>query len=245
MASSGVAAGPRFAEPKDAQASATMTASDQTRVILADDHTVVAEGLQTLLERAFQLCGVVSDGEALVEAAERLRPDVIVTDITMPRLNGLDAIRQLRARGNNARAVVLTMHADAFLAAEAFRAGASGYVLKHSAGEELIRAIRMVHQGLLFIPPLMARDLMSELNNPGQRRSALVTLTPRQRQILQLSAEGHSLKHIATILKLSRRTVESHKYRLMRTLGVHSTAELIACAARLGLIAVQSPHSLQ
>jgi DNA-binding NarL/FixJ family response regulator len=223
-----------------------LSASDPTRVILADDHVMFAEALQTLLEPTFQLCGVVGDGEALVEAAERLRPDVIVTDIGMPRMDGLEAIRQLRSRKNPAPAVVLTMHGDVFMAAEAFRAGANGFVSKNAATAELICAIRTVHRGNHFVPPPMVRELMLVLDNAKGQPTAPVTLTPRQRQVLQLSAEGHSLKHIAAILKLSRRTVESHKYRLMHTLGVHSTAELILHAAQLGLIiVVQRPHSLQ
>jgi DNA-binding NarL/FixJ family response regulator len=221
-----------------------LPASDPTRVILADDHTIFVEALRALLEPTFELCGVVSDGEALVEAAERLRPDVIVTDIGMPRMDGLEAIRQLRSRKNPAPAVVLTMYGDVFMAAEAFRAGANGFVAKTAVPEELICAIRTVRRGMHFVPPPMVRELMNVFPKPKGQSNAPVTLTPRQRQVLQLSAEGHSLKHIATILKLSRRTVESHKYRLMRTLDVHSTVELIIRAAQLGLIiVVQSPHS--
>jgi DNA-binding NarL/FixJ family response regulator len=213
------------------------------RVVLADDHTLVAEGIRSLLDGVFEIVGAVADGEALLDVVATARPDVIVTDLTMPRMNGLDAIRELRRRGNGVGVVVLTMHADPFLAAEAIRAGASGYVLKHSAGEELVQAIREVNAGHMYITPLIARDLIKRLiSKPaGADAEPETMLTPRQRQILQLTAEGRSMKQVAGMLNISRRTAESHKYQLMQTLGVHSTAELVQFAIRLGLIEVTAP----
>ncbi|HET9985243.1 MAG TPA: response regulator transcription factor [Longimicrobiales bacterium] len=212
------------------------------RILLADDHTLVAEGLRSLLEGKCDILGIVTDGEALVDATQRLRPDVVITDITMPRLNGLDAIREMRRRGVDTRVVVLTMHADAFLAAEAFHAGAAGYVLKHSAGEELVEAIQEVHRGGVYITGLIPKDLVSQLITSDAKAPAPEgKLTPRQRQILQLAAEGRSMKQVAAALRISRRTAESHKYQLMRTLGVRSTAELVHYAIRLGLIPPPPP----
>jgi len=215
---------------------------NRVRVLLADDHVVVAQGLKSLLEDNFEFVGIAADGEALLAAAERHRPDVVVTDITMPRLNGLDATVELRRRNLAERIVILTMHADPFLAAEAIRAGASAYVLKHSAGDELVQAIREVSAGRMYITPLIAKDLVAELISSADTGPAPeAKLTPRQRQILQLTAEGRSMKQVASALHISRRTAESHKYQLMRTLGVHTTAELVQYAIRLGLISVPTP----
>jgi DNA-binding NarL/FixJ family response regulator len=209
----------------------------KTRVLLADDHTVVADALEALLKESFDLVGVVHDGRALLEAAESLRPDVIVTDISMPMLNGLDAIRQIRARRPDARIVVLTMHRETQLAEDAFRAGVSGYVLKVSPGEELIEAIQQVAQGRAYVTTLLAKDLLSLLidsRNPAPGDNS--PLTPRQREVLQLIAEGRTMKEVASILNISPRTAESHKYEIMQVLGVASTAELIQYAIRIKLI---------
>jgi DNA-binding NarL/FixJ family response regulator len=209
----------------------------KTRVLLADDHTVVADALEALLKESFDLVGVVHDGRALLEAAESLRPDVIVTDISMPMLNGLDAIRQIRARRPDARIVVLTMHRETQLAEDAFRAGVSGYVLKVSPGEELIEAIQQVAQGRAYVTTLLAKDLLSLLidsRNPAPGDNS--PLTPRQREVLQLIAEGRTMKEVASILNISPRTAESHKYEIMQVLGVASTAGLIQYAIRIKLI---------
>jgi DNA-binding NarL/FixJ family response regulator len=206
------------------------------RLLLAEDHTVVAEGLQALLKDSFDLVGLVHDGRALLEAAETLRPDVILTDISMPLLNGLDAIRQLRSRRPDTKIIVLTMHAETSLAAEAFQAGVSGYLLKISPGEELINAIREVAQGKSYVTTLLAKDLVTLLLEggaaPGEDR-----LTPRQREVLQLIAEGRTMKEAATILNISARTAESHKYEIMQSLGVRTVAELVQHAIRRRLIA--------
>jgi DNA-binding NarL/FixJ family response regulator len=208
-----------------------------TRVLLADDHAVVAQGLESLLKKSFDLVGVVHDGHALVDAAEKLRPDVILTDISMPGLNGLDAIRQIRARRPGTKIVVLTMHRDTQLAVEAFRAGASGYVLKVSPAEELIRAIAEVAQGRGYVTTLLAKDLIAILLEARGQAADDRPLTPRQREVLQLIAEGRTMKEAASILNISPRTAESHKYEIMQVLGVETTAALIQYAIRLKLVA--------
>jgi DNA-binding NarL/FixJ family response regulator len=205
----------------------------KVKVLIADDHTVVAEGLQALLRDEFDLVGTVHDGRALLEAVETLRPDVIVTDISMPLLNGLDAIRQIRARKADAKVVVLTMHRETELAADAFRAGASGYLLKISPGEELIAAIHHAANGRAYVTSMLAKDLITLLIEAGRSPTAEGgTLTPRQREVLQLIAEGRTMKEVAAILHISPRTAESHKYEIMQTLGVKTTAELIQYAIR-------------
>ena len=205
------------------------------RVLLADDHTIVAQGLASLLRDDFDLVGTVGDGQALLDAAQRLRPDVIVADMAMPVMDGLEALRRLKAARLDAKVIFLTMHADAQLATAALRAGASGYVLKHSAGEELITAIQEVLQGRTYLTPLIAQDVITSLMAP--EKQATVTLTPRQREVLRLIAEGRRMKEIAATLQLSTRTVETHKYDMMRALGVQSTAELVRYAIHLGLVA--------
>jgi DNA-binding NarL/FixJ family response regulator len=207
------------------------------KVLLADDHAVVAEGLQSLLKDTFDLLGLVHDGRALVEAAEKLRPEVIVTDISMPLMNGLEAIRQIRARRPNAKIIVLTMHHDTRLAAEAFRAGVSGYLLKVSPGEELINAIREVAEGRSYVTSLLAKDLINLLIDPGAApREGISPLTPRQREVLQLIAEGRTAKEVAAILHISPRTAESHKYDIMQALGAQTTADLVQSAIRMKLV---------
>ena len=207
----------------------------RTKVLLADDHVVVAKGLEALLKDTFDLVGVVHDGRALLEAVETLRPDVVVTDISMPLLNGLDAVRQIRMRRPNVKMVVLTMHKETQLAADAFRAGASGYLLKVSPGEELITAIQQAALGRAYVTTLLAKDLITLLMEAGEGSSD-TPLTPRQRQVLQLIAEGRTMKEVASILNISPRTAESHKYEIMRVLGVQTTAGLVQYAVRLKLV---------
>ena len=207
----------------------------RTRVLLADDHAIVAEGLATLLKGHFDLVGTVGDGSELIDAARQLRPDVVVADIAMPVLSGLEALRRLKAARSDAKVIFLTMHADAHLASEAFRAGARGYVLKQSAGEELIAAIREVLQGRTYLTPLITKDVIATLTESTPQPA--VKLTPRQREVLRLIAEGRRMKEIAAILELSTRTVETHKYEMMRVLGVESTAELVRYAIQIGLVA--------
>jgi DNA-binding NarL/FixJ family response regulator len=202
----------------------------------------VAEGLRSLLEDEFDLVGAVNDGRALLEAARNLNPEVIVADISMPLLNGLDAARQLRRDGVAAKIVFLTMHADVQLAAEAFRAGASGYLVKQSAAEELITAIHEVVKGRAYISPLITKDVLNFLMDAarGTERQA-VRLTPRRREVLQLIAEGRTMKEVASILNISTRTVESHKYEMMEALGVQTNAELVQYAIKIGLVSVAPP----
>jgi DNA-binding NarL/FixJ family response regulator len=206
----------------------------QTRVLLADDHTIVAQGLISLLKEHFDLVGAVGDGTHLLQEAKRLRPDVIVSDISMPGMTGLEALRQLKAERVGARVIFLTMHTDPQLATEAIRAGASGFLLKHSAGEELIDAIQQVLQDRIYLTPMVTKEVISRI---GERPAdAAPQLTPRQIEILRLITEGRRMKEIAAMLDLSTRTVEAHKYEIMRTLDVQSTAELVRYAILHGLV---------
>ena len=207
------------------------------RVLLADDHLMVAEALKSLLAPEFELVGVVEDGRALVEAAGTLRPDVIVADITMPHLNGIDALVQLRQRGDLVRVVFLTMHRDASFARRALDAGASGFVLKHSAPAELVSAIRAALDGQTYLTPQLAGEVLESMKKgPQQDCGSLGALTPRQREVLQLAAEGLSAKQIASVLDISPRTVEFHKYQMMEALGLHTNAELVHFAIKHGLV---------
>jgi len=201
-------------------------------VLLADDHAIVTEGIASLLREEFSLVGTVADGPRLLEAARELQPDVIVTDIAMPGMSGLEALRRIREDGLAAKVIFLTMHADAELAAEAFRAGASGFVVKHSAGKELITAIREVLDGRAYLTPRLAGDALTAAT--GRAKSGR-RLTPRQREVLRLIADGRTMKEIAAALGLSARTVETHKYEMMQVLGVRTTAELIRHAIEQGL----------
>lgn len=207
------------------------------RVLLADDHRIVAEGLRSLLEPEFELIAIVEDGQTLVEAAKRMDPDVIVADITMPVLNGLEALDRLRKSDCRAKVVFLTMHKDVTYAARALQAGASGFVLKHSAGSELLTAIREALLDKTYVTP----EIAQRLNNASQtskmsKRPVFTELTPRQREVLQLFAEGRSAKQVAGILHISTRTAENHKARIMTTLGLSSTAELTQYAMRHGMV---------
>jgi DNA-binding NarL/FixJ family response regulator len=206
------------------------------RVLLADDHKIVTEGLRGLLEPEFELVGIVEDGRSLLAAAEKLRPDVIVADISMPLLNGIDSVRQIKKAHEEIKVVFLTMHPDVTYAVSAFEAGASGYVLKHSAPTELVTAIRSALNGKTFVTPLIAGEFMQHTKERANQRDESTRLTQRQREILQLLAEGKSAKEIATVLNISPRTVEFHKYRIMKDLGLNSSAELVHYAVRHGII---------
>jgi len=204
----------------------------RTRLLVADDHVMFAQGLESLLREEFDLLGTARNGEELVESAMRLAPDVILVDISMPVLNGFDAVRRITEQGSEARIIFLTMHDDATLLAEAFRCGASGYVLKQAAGEELANAIREVANGKNYVSPLVTNRPEEPLTLHTQK----ATITPRQREVLELISRGLTMKEIASQLNISTRTAESHKYEMMQTLGVESTAELIRYSLRLGLI---------
>ena len=206
------------------------------RVLLADDHTLVLEGLRKLLEDTCELVGTAGDGRALVEAAERTRPDVILLDISMPLLNGLEAARIVRVRVPDAKIIFLTMHADPTYAREAFRAGASGYLLKRSAASELAKAISMVLRGRPYVTPLFPAEVLQPLGADLRRLAPESgALTSRQREVLQLVAEGHAAKEIAALLKISKKTVDFHKGRIMDRLGLRTAAELTKYAVAHGV----------
>jgi DNA-binding NarL/FixJ family response regulator len=204
---------------------------NRIKILLADDHKMFGQGLESLLRDDFDFLGRVEDGAALVDAAMQLDPDVIIVDISMPVLNGFDAVRKMKKLGCKAQVIFLTMHADESLVDEAFHCGAAGYVLKQSAGEELISAISQVAEGKTFITSLVTKQ--PEL---AGRRAGRMKLTPRQTQVLTLIAHGKTMKEIANELKISTRTAESHKYEIMAELGLNTTAELVQYAIRLGLI---------
>ena len=201
------------------------------RVLLADDHALILGAFEKLLAGECEIVGQVGDGRALVTAVEALNPDVVVLDISMPLLNGLEAGRQIKQKSRNVKLVYLTMNEDPDLAAEAFRAGASGYLLKSSAASELTTAIREVAQGRSYITPLVAEGLVEALQHTSDRQPG-EDLTPRQREVLQLLAEGRSMKEVASLLNLTPRTVAFHKYQMMEQLKVKSTAELIQYAVK-------------
>jgi DNA-binding NarL/FixJ family response regulator len=214
-----------------------MSSPRRPRVLIADDHLLVAEALTSLLKKEFDLVGVVEDGRAMVEAAGTLRPDVIVADITMPHLNGIDALLRLRQRGDRVPVVFLTMHRDVTFARRALEAGASGIVLKHSASVELVAALRAALEGGTYITPQLASEVLEAMKQgPERSRDPAAALTLRQREVLQLLAEGRSAKEIATTLSISTRTVEFHKYQMMETLGLHTNAELIHFAIKHGVV---------
>lgn len=207
------------------------------RVLLADDHRLVAEGLTRLLSEDCDLAGVVEDGRALVEAARRLKPDVIVADISMPLLNGIDALVQLKQEDPGVRVVFLTMHPDVAYARRAIEAGALGYVLKHSAPAELTLAIRAALRGQTFITPDLAGEVLKDMRDGVTAADPMAALTDRQREVLRLVVAGRSAKEIAHALDISPRTVEFHKYRLMESLGLKNNAELIHFAIKNGIVA--------
>lgn len=211
----------------------------KTRVLLADDHQIVLEGLKNLLEQDFELVGMVMDGKALVNKALKLLPDVIVVDISMPLLNGIEAVRQIRSTDERIKVVFLTMHPDVTYAAMAFDAGASGYVLKNSASRELITAINEAMRGRTYVTPRIAGELMQtyKISRPGDKQFER-KLTHRQEEILQLLAEGHSAKEIANMLSISPRTVETHKYNMMQKLNLKTTADLIKFAIKHGITSI-------
>src|SRR3954452_19226929 len=197
------------------------------RVLLDDDHRMLREAFAHLLEPSCEVVGAVGDGRALLAAAPELRPDIVVLDVGMPLLNGLDAARQLKSAMPEVRLVFLTVSEDPDLAAEAFRAGASGYVLKNSAASELFRAIQEVYQGRSYITPLVTQGLVGSLiREPGTARGS-GQLSMRQREVLQLVAEGRTMKEIAHVLEITPRTVAFHKYSMMEDLGIKTSAGLV------------------
>jgi DNA-binding NarL/FixJ family response regulator len=209
------------------------------RILLADDHNIVLMGLKSLLEGEFEIVGSVEDGRALVKQAAALQPDVIVADISMPQLNGIEAVRQIKRTDKNIKIVFLTMHPDPTYAASAFEAGASGFVLKHSAPSELITAIHEAMKGKTYVTPLIAGDLIhSYQEGISPEKMLLKKISPRQREVLQLLAEGKSAKEIASVLEISTKTVEFHKYKMMEQLNIKTSAELIQYAMKHGIISL-------
>jgi DNA-binding NarL/FixJ family response regulator len=209
----------------------------RTTVLIGDDHEIVVEGLRRVLEHEFDVVGAVADGLALVNTAEEIRPDVIVADISMPRLNGIEAARQIRASSKRTKVVFLSMHPDVVYVAEALQAGGSAYVLKSSAGIEIIAAIREALRGGTFITAAIDRAAVEAQMKRDQRSDALPELSQRQREVVQMVAEGRSTKEIAGILNISPRTAEFHRYRAMQALGVHTLAELVQYAVKHRVVA--------
>jgi DNA-binding NarL/FixJ family response regulator len=208
------------------------------RVLIADDHCIFAEGLRALLEPEFEVVGIVGDGRELVEAAGAHRPDVVVADVTMPSLNGIEAAARLRELGVTARVVILTQHRDVAYARRAMAAGAVGYVLKNAASSELVAAVREAVQGRTYVTPLIAGELLQSYRAAGPPDNPDRQLTARQREVLKLVAEGCSAKEIAAKLDISVRTAEAHKANILEALGLTATAELVQYAIRHGIISV-------
>jgi DNA-binding NarL/FixJ family response regulator len=208
----------------------------RTRILIADDHTMICAGLAKLLEPRYEVVGCVEDGVALLKAADALKPDIVLLDIGMPLLNGLDAARELKKRMPHVKVIFLTMESDSYIAAEAFRAGALGYLLKTSLPAELLQAVHDAVRGVSYVTPQISRALEESfvrdpraLNRPGQ-------LTSRQREVLQMLAEGRSMKEIAYVLEIAHRTVRFHKYRIMEELAITTNSDLVKYAMRHGMI---------
>lgn len=213
------------------------------RILMADDHSLVLAGLRRLVEDEGDVVGAVEDGRALIEEAQRQRPDIIFLDISMPLLNGLDAARQLKTLMPDSKLIFLTAHATPTYVAEAFKVGASGYLIKQSAAAELKQAIQAVRQGRHYMTPSVTKETMGTAFRPSKAKGAVykrpvTALTPRQREVLQLIAEGKGTRAIAVILHVSVKTVEFHRTRLMEELNLHSTAELTRYAISEGLVAL-------
>jgi DNA-binding NarL/FixJ family response regulator len=209
-----------------------MQRKPSARLLLADDHRLLADACRSLLEPEYQVVGVETDGRSLVKSAITLKPDLVILDIAMPHLNGLDAAQQIKQKLPSVKLVFMTMNQAPEVAAEAFRRGASAYVLKQSAAEELVNAVRMVLRGESYLSPLVARETVNFLLNQGKAATADAQITTRQSEILQLLAEGMSMKEVANELNLKPGTVAFHKYRMMETLGLKTNAELLEYAIK-------------
>ncbi len=212
-----------------------MEQRQRTRLLIADDHTLVAEACKKLLEPEFEVIGIVNDGRSLIRAATELRPDICIVDVAMPLLNGLDAGEQVKRAMPHAKLIYLTMNTSPEVAAEAFRRGASGYLPKSAAASELIAAVREVLKGKCYLSPLITRETVSFLLRRGDS-TVPARITRRQREVLQLLAEGFSMKEVGHVLKLKPGTVAFHKYRIMASLGIKTNAELLHYALKEHLI---------
>jgi DNA-binding NarL/FixJ family response regulator len=206
------------------------------RLVLADDHTIIVEAFRKLLESHADVVGTVSDGRALLESVPQLKPDLVVVDIGMPLMNGLEAVLRLKEIMPAVKVIFLTMNEDPDLAIEAMRCGASGYLLKSSAASELINAIRTALKGRSYVTPQIARGMQKAFINDPRPRARAKTLTPRQREVVQLLAEGKSMKEVASVLNVTPRTVAFHKYRVMEELGLATTADLIQFAIKSRIV---------
>jgi len=210
------------------------------RVLLADDHRIFLDGLKGLLEEEFDVVGMVEDGRTLVVEVEKLRPDIVISDVSMPQLNGIEATLQIKKIDPEVKVILLTMHGDATYAARGFDAGASGYVMKQAATHELVTAINEAIRGRTYVTPMIAGDLIRSYRGNGNIKPDDIRgkLTPRQREVLQLIAEGMSTKEVADKLNISARTVEFHKYRMMQDLNLDTSTELIHFAIKHGIISI-------
>jgi len=209
-----------------------MERKHSARILIADDHQLLADACRSLLEPEFQVVGIVTDGRSLVKAAAALKPDIVILDIYMPHLNGLDAGQQIKDKMPSVKLVYLTMSMAADVAAETFRRGASAYVLKQSAGEELLLAVRKVAQGASYLSPLVAKETVTFLLNTGESFSEEKRITKRQSEVLQLLAEGMSMKQVASVMDVKPGTVAFHKYRMMEMLHIKTNAELLEYAMK-------------
>jgi|HubBroStandDraft_3_1064219.scaffolds.fasta_scaffold88138_2 DNA-binding NarL/FixJ family response regulator len=209
------------------------------RVLLADDHEILADGLKSVLEPQYEVVGIALDGRALLEAAAKLQPDIIVLDIAMPVLNGLDAARQVKQSMPKVKLIFLTVNKDPYIVKEAFRAGASAFLLKQSAALELTEAIRQVLKGGTYVTPRISEGLSNISLRPPKDREHAPEPTPRQREVIQLLAEGRSMKQVADALQITPRTVAEHKYKVMELLQLKSNSDLVQYAIKHGIIFIQ------
>jgi len=206
------------------------------RILIADDHRLLADACKSLLEPEFQVAGIVTDGRSLIHSAVELKPDIIILDIYMPHLNGLDAAVQAKRKLPGVKLVFLTMTMAADVAAEAFRRGASAFVLKQSAGDELMLAVRKVKEGLSYLSPLLAKETVMFLQREQKDFSEEKRITQRQSEVLQLLAEGMSMKEVANIIDTTPGTVAFHKYRMMETLNLKTNAALLEYAIKRNMV---------
>lgn len=211
----------------------------RTTILLADDHTMFCAGLQKLLEPEFEVIGCVQDGRALIKTALEMKPDLVLVDVGMPLLNGLDAGRELKKLMPRVKLIFLTMNPDAEIASEAFRIGASGYLLKNSLGEELVQAVHNAIRGASYVTPQISHAMEEMFIRDPQSLNRPKMLSDRQREVLQMLAEGQSMKEIAFILQISRRTVRFHKYKIMEELGIKTNAEIVQYAIKHSIISTQ------
>ena len=209
------------------------------RILLADDHTMILQAFKELLEPEYDVVGTVADGRALLKAADELKPDIVILDVTMPLLNGLDAARRLKTTQPKIKLIFLIMNQDPGLAVEAFRIGASGYLFKTSVGAEFMIAVKEVARGMSYVTPLISEELGEGFRRNPANTPSIPKLTSRQREVLQLLAEGHSMKDAASILKVTPRTIAFHKYQIMKKFQLGSNADLMQFAIEQGVVALK------